>query len=200
MVNLYTVIIFFIIYLICSINPAIEICKKKTGEDIRKLGSGNAGSANAMRVLGRLLGMAVVVFDVLKVFAAFGVASIVSKFFGYSSDELLFINIFILASIIGHCFPVYYKFRGGKGVIVGITVIAILDPRNALICIIAGLVILLFTKTASKAALSGLVLYIIISLVMGYEYLVCVLIASAIVMFKHRQSIYRILTKQESNI
>lgn len=200
MVNLYTVIIFFIIYLICSINPAIEICKKKTGEDIRKLGSGNAGSANAMRVLGRLLGMAVVVFDVLKVFAAFGVASIVSKFFGHSSDELLFINIFILASIIGHCFPVYYKFRGGKGVIVGITVIAILDPRNALICIIAGLVILLFTKTASKAALSGLVLYIIISLVMGYEYLVCVLIASAIVMFKHRQSIYRILTKQESNI
>lgn len=200
MVNLYTVTIFLIIYLICSINPAIEICKKKTGEDIRKLGSGNAGCANAMRVLGRLLGMVVVVLDVAKVFVAYYLAFFVAKLFGNSSDELVFKNIFILATVIGHCFPAYYKFRGGKGVIVGITVMAILDPKNALICSIAGLVILLFTKTASKAALFGLILYVIISLVMGYEYLICVLISSAIIMFKHRQSIYRILTKQESHL
>ena len=49
--NFYTVCIFIITYLICSINPAIIICKLKTGEDIRKLGSGNAGTANAMRIL-----------------------------------------------------------------------------------------------------------------------------------------------------
>ena len=197
MVNLYTVTIFLIIYLICSINPAIEICKKKTGEDIRKLGSGNAGCVNAMRVLGRLLGFLVIVLDAAKTIVAYCLASGVAKLFGNSAGDIIFIDIFILASIIGHCFPIYYKLRGGKGIVVGITVLAILDPRNALICVIAGLVVLIFTKTASKATLSGLVLYVIISLVMGYEYLTCMLISAAIIMYKHRQSIYRILTKQE---
>lgn len=197
MVNLYTVTIFLIIYLICSINPAIEICKKKTGEDIRKLGSGNAGCVNAMRVLGRLLGFMVIILDAAKTIVAYYLASGVAKLFGNSAGDIIFIDIFILASIIGHCFPIYYKLRGGKGIVVGITVLAILDPRNALICVIAGLVVLIFTKTASKATLSGLVLYVIISLVMGYEYLTCMLISAAIIMYKHRQSIYRILTKQE---
>ena len=54
--TVYMVVAFIITYLICSVNPAIEICKLKTGEDIRKLGSGNAGTANAMRVLGKPLG------------------------------------------------------------------------------------------------------------------------------------------------
>lgn len=200
MVNLYTITIFLIIYLICSINPAIEICKKKTGEDIRKLGSGNAGSANAMRVLGRLLGMVVVVLDVAKVFFAYYLAVFISKLFGHDANEIIFINIFILASVIGHCFPIYYKLKGGKGVIVGITVVSILDPKNALICAIAGVLVLIFTRIPSKSALFGLLLYVIISLVMGYEYLICILISSGIIMFKHRQSIYRILTKQEEKI
>jgi len=200
MVNFYTVTIFLIIYLICSINPAIEICKRKTGEDIRKLGSGNAGSANAMRVLGRILGTVVIILDIAKVFLAIYIAEFVSKLFGHNPDEQIFASIVILASVIGQCFPIYYGLRGGKGVIVGITVISILDPKNALICALAGLVVLIFTRTPSKATLSGLLLYIIISVVMGYKYLVPILISSAIIMYKHRQSIYRILTKQENKI
>lgn len=197
MINFYTVTVFLVIYLICSVNPAIILCKIKTGEDIRKLGSGNAGSANAMRVLGRLTGTLVIILDEVKVFVALFLGSIVSKLFGYGFDDPTFQSIVILATVIGHCFPIYYGLRGGKGVIVGITVIAILDPRNALICAIAGVVILLVTRTVSVATLSGLILYVIISVVMGYEYLVPVLISSAIIMYKHRQSIYRILTKQE---
>lgn len=200
MVNFYTVTIFLIIYFICSINPAIEICKRKTGEDIRKLGSGNAGSANAMRVLGRILGTVVVLLDIAKVFLAYYIAGFVSKLFGNNPDDQIFASILILAAVIGQCFPIYYGLRGGKGVIVGITVISILDPKNALICALAGLVVLIFTKTPSKATLSSLLLYIIISIVMGYEYLIPVLISSAIIMYKHRQSIYRILTKQENKI
>lgn len=197
MINFYTVTVFLVIYLICSVNPAIILCKIKTGEDIRKLGSGNAGSANAMRVLGRLTGTLVIILDEVKVFVALFLGSIVSKLFGHGFDDPTFQSIVILATVIGHCFPIYYGLRGGKGVIVGITVIAILDPRNALICAIAGVVILLVTRTVSVATLSGLILYVIISVVMGYEYLVPVLISSAIIMYKHRQSIYRILTKQE---
>lgn len=196
MINLYTVLTFLIVYFICSINPAIEICKRKTGEDIRKLGSGNAGTANAMRVLGTPLGILVIILDEVKVFVSFFIMLLISKLFGNSVDTT-FKTIFILASIIGHCFPIYYGFRGGKGVIVGITTVAIFDPTNAVICIIADLLVLLFTRTVSMGTLAGSILYLIISFVNGYDYIVAVLIAEAIVMFKHRSSIYRILTKQE---
>lgn len=196
MINFYTVCIFLVIYLICSVNPAIIICKKKTGEDIRKLGSGNAGSANAMRVLGRLLGLVVVILDIAKVFVSYYIAIFISKLFNHEID-VTFKTIFILASVIGHCFPVYYGFRGGKGVIVGITVMAILEPQTAIICVISGLVVMFFTRTVAIGTLSGLVLYVIIALVTGHEYLTAVIISSLIIMFKHRQSIQRILTKQE---
>lgn len=196
MINFYTVCIFLVIYLICSVNPAIIICKKKTGEDIRKLGSGNAGSANAMRVLGRLLGLVVVILDIAKVFLSYYIAIFISKLFNHEID-VTFKTIFILASVIGHCFPVYYGFRGGKGVIVGITVMAILEPQTAIICVISGLIVMLFTRTVAIGTLSGLVLYVIIALVTGHEYLTAVIISSLIIMFKHRQSIQRILTKQE---
>ncbi len=196
MINLYTVLTFLIVYFICSINPAIEICKRKTGEDIRKLGSGNAGTANAMRVLGTPLGILVIILDEVKVFVSFFIMLLISKLFGNSVDTT-FKTIFILASIIGHCFPIYYGFRGGKGVIVGITTVAIFDPTNAVICIIAGLLVLLFTRTVSMGTLAGSILHLIISFVNRYDYIVAVLIAEAIVMFKHRSSIYRILTKQE---
>lgn len=200
MLDLYTIAIFLIMYLICSINPAIIICKLKTGEDIRKLGSGNAGSANAMRVLGKPLGLVVVIFDVLKVFAAYYICAWIAKIFSHSQDEVTFKVVFILATVIGHVFPVYYHFKGGKGVIVGVTVIFILEPQNAIICIVASLLIFLYTKTPAKATLSGLILYVIISLVKGHEYLLPVLISSAIIMFKHRSNIYRIITKQEEKI
>ena len=196
MINFYTVCIFLVIYLICSVNPAIIICKKKTGEDIRKLGSGNAGSANAMRVLGRLLGLVVVILDIAKVFVILYIAIFISKLFNHEID-VTFKTIFILASVIGHCFPVYYGFRGGKGVIVGITVMAILEPQTAIICVISGLIVMLFTRTVAIGTLSGLVLYVIIALVTGHDYLTAVIISSLIIMFKHRQSIQRILTKQE---
>lgn len=196
MINFYTVCIFLVIYLICSVNPAIIICKKKTGEDIRKLGSGNAGSANAMRVLGRLLGLVVVILDIAKVFVSYYIAIFISKLFNHEID-VTFKTIFILASVIGHCFPVYYGFRGGKGVIVGITVMAILEPQTAIICVISGLIVMLFTRTVAIGTLSGLVLYVIIALVTGHDYLTAVIISSLIIMFKHRQSIQRILTKQE---
>lgn len=196
MINLYTVLSFLIVYFICSINPAIEICKRKTGEDIRKLGSGNAGTANAMRVLGTAHGILVIILDELKVFASFFIMLLLTKLFGKEVDTT-FKTIFILSSIIGHCFPIYYGLRGGKGVIVGITTIAIFDPTNAVICIIAGLLVMLFTRTVSMGTLAGSILYVIISFVNKYDYIVAVLIAEAIVMFKHRNSIYRIMTKQE---
>jgi glycerol-3-phosphate acyltransferase PlsY len=194
--NFYTVVIFLITYLICSINPAIEICKRRTGEDIRKLGSGNAGTANAMRVLGRIFGIFVIILDISKVFLSFYIITFIGKTFG-KDTEITLKSIFIVAAVIGHCFPIYYGFKGGKGVIVGITVGVIINPQIALVCIISSLVIILLTRLVALGTIGGVILYIIMSLVMMTEYLIPVLIATVIIMFKHRASIQRILTKQE---
>lgn len=194
--SIYTVIIFFIAYFICSINPAIIICKLKTGEDIRRLGSGNAGTANTMRVLGRPLGVLVTILDILKVLFTLFIIKNISEIFGEGMTNTLKTPL-ILGVIFGHCFPVYYKFRGGKGVVVGITLISVLDPRTALICLISALLVMAFTRTVSIGTLAGVVLYIIIAIVMQYEYLFAVIISAIVVVFRHRQSIQRILTKQE---
>lgn len=194
--SVYTVIIFLIAYFICSINPAIIICKLKTGEDIRRLGSGNTGTANTMRVLGKPLGILVTILDICKVFVTLLVIKYISQIFGEGMTDALKTPV-ILGVIFGHCFPVYYGFRGGKGVIVGVTMIAILDPRTALICTIAAFLVMIFTRTISIGTLAGVVLYIIIAFVMQYEYLLAVVISSAVVIFRHRQSIQRILAKQE---
>lgn len=194
--SVYIMCIFFISYFICSINPAIIICKKKTGEDIRRLGSGNAGTANTMRVLGKPLGVVVTILDILKVLLTLYIVSKVANMFGVGITEDLKTPV-ILGVMFGHCFPIYYGFRGGKGVIVGITLISVLDPKTALICIISALLVMLFTRTFSIGTLAGVVLYIIIAVVMQYEYLFAVILSAAIVIFRHRQSIQRILSKQE---
>ncbi len=194
--NMYEIVIFLITYLICSINPAIEICKRKTGEDIRNLGSGNAGTANAMRVLGRPLGALVVVLDILKVYISFYVITAIGSIFKQDTDYILK-SIFIVASVVGHCYPIYYGFKGGKGVIVGITAGVILNDQFALVCIIVALVIILVTRLVALGTICGVILYNIMSFVMMARFIVPVLIVSCIIMFKHRASIQRLITRQE---
>lgn len=197
--TVYMVVAFIITYLICSVNPAIEICKLKTGEDIRKLGSGNAGTANAMRVLGKPLGIVVIICDILKVFISLAIVYVIGKIFKQDISVMLK-SVFILAAVIGHCYPIYYKFRGGKGVIVGMTTAFILDAKTALICMIVGVVVILITRTVAMGTLIGTIVYVVITIFSAKECVIPVIIACSIIMFKHRSNINRILTRQEEKI
>ena len=82
----YTIIIFLITYLICSISPAIFICKLKTGEDIRKLGDCDASTSNCMKVLGRPLGTITVILDILKVMLSFYIVSKIGSIFNQDTE------------------------------------------------------------------------------------------------------------------
>lgn len=197
--TVYMVVAFIITYLICSVNPAIEICKLKTGEDIRKLGSGNAGTANAMRVLGKPLGTVVIICDILKVFISLAIVYVIGKIFKQDISIMLK-SVFILAAVIGHCYPIYYKFRGGKGVIVGMTTAFILDAKTALICMIVGVIVILITRTVAMGTLIGTIVYVVITIFSVKECVIPVIIACSIIMFKHRSNINRILTRQEEKI
>ncbi len=195
----YNVAIFIITYLICSISPSIEICKLKTGEDIRNLGSGNAGTTNSIRVLGKFMGFVVFILDVLKVLIAYGVILGIGKLFKQDT-EIMFNSIFMVAAVVGHCYPIYYGFRGGKGVVTVLVVALLLNVQMALICIIAGIVIILITRTVSIGSLGGIILFNIVTFVMFIEYILPVFIVSLIILFKHRKNITRIINGEENKL
>lgn len=195
----YNVMIFVITYLISSFNPAIEICKKKTGEDIRNLGSGNAGTTNSIRVLGKFLGFVVFVLDILKVLLAYGVVFGMGKLLKQDTEVTLN-SMFIIAAVVGHCFPIYYGLKGGKGVVTILIAAILIDFQLALICIIAGIILILVTRTVSIGALGGIILFNIITFVMQPEYILPVFIASLIIVFKHRKNITRIMHDEENKL
>lgn len=105
---------------------------------------------------------------------------------------------FIIASIIGHCFPVYYKFRGGKGVIVSTALALILNYKYAVICIIVCAIVYIITRIPSTATLSGVVLYLILIIVMDFEYTIPVGLTTLIILFKHRNNVKRLFQRQEN--
>lgn len=196
---MFEVVIFLITYFICSLSPAIIICRLKNGDDIRELGSGNAGTTNAVRVLGKPLGVLVFILDILKAILAFGVVNLFAKMFGYTNISLLN-SIFIVAAVIGHCYPIYYNFKGGKGVAVSLICAFLLDFKIALICLIVGIIIIGITRFVSLASVSGVILLDIMVLVMMPQYIIACLIISAIVIFKHRTNIQRILNNEENKL
>lgn len=195
----YNIVIFAIVYLICSISPSIEICKLKTGEDIRNLGSGNAGTTNSIRVLGKFMGFVVFILDVLKVIIAYGVILGIGKLFNQDT-EIMFNSLFIVAAVTGHCYPIYYGFRGGKGVVTILVTAFILNVQIALVCVIAGVVIILITRTVSMGSIGGIILFNIMTFVMLKEYILAVFIVSLIILFKHRKNIVRISHGEENKL
>lgn len=195
----FNIVLFLSCYLICSINPAIEICKKKTGKDIRDLGSGNAGTTNSIRVLGRFWGTVVFILDILKTVISYIIVVLLCKIFSNQLD-IAAKSMFLIGSVMGHCFPVYYSFRGGKGVVTLLVASLFINRQIAIVCIVAGLIILLVTRTVSKGTLSGTLLYVIMVFVMMPEYILPVLIASLIVFFRHKENIIRIMNKEEKKL
>lgn len=196
----YNIAVCVITYLICSISPSIEICKLKTGEDIRNLGSGNAGTTNSIRVLGKFMGFVVFVLDVLKVLLSYGVVLGIGKLFNQET-EAMFYSLFLVSAVVGHCYPVYYGFRGGKGVVTMLVVGLILNVQFGIVCIIAGIVMILVTRTVSIGSLGGIILFNIMTVVMlSSEYILPVFIASLIIIFKHRKNISRIINGEENKL
>lgn len=195
---MFLLLIFLICYLIAAINPAILISKKVLGTDIRELGSGNAGTTNTYRVMG--LPWAIVVFflDLFKVFIAFVITILLAKIF--KQDITFAKQIFTCSVVIGHCYPIYYGFKGGKGVATAIMAFLLIDPKLAGICITAGIFVLLTTGMVSAASLSGVILLSILTGFLAPQYFVATLFVTLLILFKHRKNVARILAGEENRV
>ncbi len=196
MLNIF---VFICAYLICAINPAIILSKKVIGTDIRKVGSGNAGTTNAIRTMGKGWGVLVFLLDSFKVVVAYWAMLLLTKVFG-DMAEASAKSFYLVGAIIGHCYPVYYEFKGGKGVAAMIIACSFIAPKPALVCIIVGVIIIIVGRMVSLGSVSAIALFAIMILVMEPKYAIGVIIAAGIIIYKHRANIKRIINKQENKL
>jgi glycerol-3-phosphate acyltransferase PlsY len=173
------------------------------GVDIRKLGSGNAGATNAMRTQGKWFGIAVLLIDIIKGVVAVRVLPQIS--FGLEADPELSREWLTLACgfavIVGHVFPVWFEFRGGKGVATVVGVIAGIDAKLLLPLLVSWLIIVMLTGYVGLASmLAGVVLVIAVYLLKPGDTPLLIFCAAVtcFVIFTHRGNITRMLAGEEN--
>ena len=140
-------------YLIGSMPTALWVGKAFYGIDIREHGSGNSGASNTFRVLGKKAGTAVLLIDIIKGLTA---ASLVRYFAFLEPGTIKFVNLqllFGLSSVFGHIFPIYSKFKGGKGIATLVGMVLGIHYLSALACIMLFVVILFSTRYVSLSSI-----------------------------------------------
>lgn len=188
----FKIAVIIISYLIGSISPAIIICKAKYGVDIRTLGSGNAGTTNVLRNYGKKLAAITLLLDSIK--------GVICYAAGYLIFDSYLIGLFCgLAGVVGHIFPVYYGFKGGKGVAttMGLCIVAV--PKAAAIAILLALIIMGLSKRISLGSLLGILFFTVITVIMGCDIFVvmCAMLLTVIIWIKHKDNIIRLINKTE---
>ncbi len=203
-----------IAYLFGSIPTAVWIGKAYYGLDVREHGSKNAGATNTFRVLGKKPGIIVLLIDILKGAMASSLpyfalsAQITLPDNGPNAEQLIGIgNVQIVASIlavVGHVFPVFAGFRGGKGVATSLGVIIGIQPLAALICFGAFLSVFTVSKYVSLGAIiSALLFPFVVHFILKNESLWMTLfsiVLSLLVIFAHRKNIGRLWRGEESRM
>lgn len=203
MINLQDVILAAVAYLIGSIPTSVWIGRRFYNVDVRQHGSGNSGATNSLRVLGKKAGALVLLIDILKGWLAVGIVCLSSYPSGSSQRIHLEVALGCMA-IIGHIFPVYAGFKGGKGVATGIGIILAFSPIVALFCLLVFIAVFFafhYVSLASITAALTFPLWMAIMSKMHYRWVVAFSIfLPALVIFMHRKNIARLLSRQESKI
>ena len=208
---IYYIIMGLIAYLIGSVNFSILISKKKAGFDIREKGSGNAGTTNMLRIMGKGAALITLILDILKGVVVIWIAifySFVSyKIFNINLNSAYLVQISGIFVILGHTFPVYFGFKGGKGVATTLGILLVTNWHIGLICLVFALVLIAITKMVSVGALSAAILFPVltifsdqISFIKPGNYIIYSIVIAVIVCFNHRTNIQRLLNGTENKI
>ena len=194
-------------YLLGSISFSIIISKKMAGFDVREKGSGNAGATNMLRSVGKKAAALTLLGDALKGVAAILFAVIVGLI-AKNSDKSLLVQIAGILVVIGHTFPIFFEFKGGKGVATSLGVLLMTNWKIGLICLVFALVLMALTKMVSMGSVGAAILFPVLVLFTntnfivseGSGYLVYSIILAALVAFNHRSNIQRILNGTENKL
>ncbi len=181
-------------YLLGSLNSSL-IVGKFYGVDIRKHGSGNAGTTNTLRTLGKKAALFVLIGDMLK-----GILAYLVGF--YISGDPMGGMIGGLAAIIGHNWPLYFGFKGGRGVLTSLAVLLMMDWKIALVLLGIFIIIVALTRYVSLGSIIGAALFPILSLLMGRDltHIIFSAIIGIMIIILHRDNIKRLLAGTESKL
>ena len=203
------IIIALIAYAIGSVNFSVIISKKMAGFDVREKGSGNAGSTNVLRTVGKKAAAITLVCDILKGVVAILVALVIGLFAKESSKAIL-VEVASLAVVLGHTYPIFFGFRGGKGVATSLGIILLINWKIGLICLVFALTLMALTRMVSLGSISASVLFAVLTMfitdsyVAGIEhdfsFVVFGILLAAFVIFNHRSNLKRILNGTENKL
>lgn len=199
------IIVSIIAYLLGSISFSVIFTKKLAGFDVREKGSGNAGSTNVLRTAGKKVAILTLICDILKGVVAVGIA-IISGIIVEGLDTALLVQLAAIFVVIGHTFPIFFGFRGGKGVATALGVLIIVNYQIGLICLVFALVLMAITRMVSLGSIMAAILYPILTLFIHQNYIVegnyfiFSLLLATMIVFNHRANLKRLLEGKENKI
>ncbi len=192
-----------IAYFIGSINFSVIISKKMAGFDLREKGSKNAGTTNMLRTVGKKAALIVLICDILKGI----VAIILAKLLSSSYNEAIAVQIAAFFVVFGHTFPVFFGFKGGKGVATSIGILLVLNWQIGLICIVYGVTMLALTRMVSLGSITAAILFPVLTIFIeenyiaeGAGYTIFGIIMAVFILFNHRANIKRLNEGTENRI
>lgn len=186
------VLIFILSYLLGSISGSIFVSKYIFKEDIRSMGSGNAGTTNVFRAYGMKYAVIAFLIDFLK--------GIIAPLLSYFIDSQYGIYVAGCAVVMGHVWPIFHSFKGGKGMATSVAVYAYHNPIIALLQCIGFLLIIFVFKTVSIASIFltiGALIYVIIIHNNNIPFIIMTLINTIVVIYSHRSNIKRLIDGTE---
>ena len=202
------IIVAIIAYAIGSINFSVIISKKMAGFDVREKGSGNAGTTNMLRSVGKQAAAITLLCDILKGVISILIALLVGNI-AKNVDKAVLVQIAGILVVVGHTFPIFFEFKGGKGVATSLGVIMMINWQIGLICLVFAIAIMAFSKMVSMGSVGAAILFPILTLFIntnfivqesGMKYFVFSVILAAIVIFNHRANIKRIANGTENKL
>jgi len=193
----YNIIFLVVAYLLGSINTSIIVSKIMIGDDIRNHGSGNAGATNTLRTVGKKGAVFVVLGDVLKAV----IAILFAKFAPFSTPTAIYVAG--IGAVLGHNFPLYFRFKGGKGIIVSLVAILFADPILGLITFAVAIATMAISRYVSLGSILGAVVFAGLALAFrntNIDFVVFSIILAILAIYMHRTNIARLLSGTENKL
>ena len=204
------ILVAIIAYAIGSVNFSIIFSKKFAGFDVREKGSGNAGTTNMLRSVGKGLAALTLICDILKGVVAVLVAFWIGKIATNVKPEIL-VQLAGFFAVVGHTFPVYFGFKGGKGVATSLGILLLINWQIGLICLVFALLVMALTRMVSLGSIMAAVLFPVLTifittgdnsnyLVNEGNYIIFGIAMAVFVIFNHRSNLKRIYKGEENKL
>ena len=194
-----------IAYAIGSINFSVILSKKMAGFDVRKKGSGNAGTTNMLRSVGKKAAAITLICDILKGIVSILIAIVIGNIIK-NIDKAALVQIAGISVVLGHTFPVFFEFKGGKGVATSLGVLLLINWKIGLICLVFGVILIALTQMVSLGSIASAILFPVLTIfinecyIIPGNYIIFSIIICIFVAYNHRSNIKRLLNGTENKI